>query len=55
VQVFDGDSAICEPQTQSTNNKRIDEKAVGGYVFHHIGIQDPKSGVLKPQIYIAAW
>ena len=53
VQVFDGDSAICEPQTQSTNNKRIDEK--GGWediVFHHIGIQNPKKWSAEtPNLY----
>ncbi|MGJ8674439.1 MAG: beta-galactosidase [Pseudoalteromonas sp.] len=43
VQIFDGDTPICDPQTQKTNNKRVDEK--GGWddvVFHHIDIKNPK-------------
>ncbi|KAA1159820.1 beta-galactosidase [Pseudoalteromonas fuliginea] len=43
VQVFDNEQALCEPQIQSTNNKRVDEK--GGWsdvVFQTIDIQSPK-------------
>ncbi len=53
VQVFDGDLPICEPQTQSTNNKRIDEK--GGWddvVFHHVAIQNPRKWTAEtPNLY----
>jgi beta-galactosidase len=53
VQVFDGDLPICEPHTQSTNNKRIDEK--GGWddvVFHHIAIQNPRKWTAEtPYLY----
>lgn len=43
VQIFDGDIAINEPQIQSTNNKRVDEK--GGWqdvVFHNFTIKNPQ-------------
>ncbi|MFT6412938.1 MAG: beta-galactosidase [Glaciecola sp.] len=53
VQVYDGDLPICEPQTQNTNNKRIDEK--GGWddvVFHHVVIQNPKKWTAEtPNLY----
>jgi beta-galactosidase len=53
VQVFDGDLPICEPHTQSTNNKRIDEK--GGWddvIFHHITIQNPRKWTAEtPHLY----
>jgi beta-galactosidase len=53
VQVFDGDIAISEPQTQSVNNKRVDEK--GGWddvVFHSIAIENPqKWSAETPYLY----
>lgn len=53
VQVFDGDTAICKPQTQSTNNKRVDEK--GGWddvVFHNITIENPRKWTAEtPNLY----
>lgn len=53
VQIFDGDLPICEPQTQKTNNKRVDEK--GGWddaVFHHIDIENPKKWSAEtPHLY----
>ncbi|WP_318838439.1 sugar-binding domain-containing protein, partial [Pseudoalteromonas arctica] len=53
VQVFDGEQALCEPQIQSTNNKRVDEK--GGWsdvVFQTIDIQSPKKWTAEtPYLY----
>ena len=53
VQVFDGDIAICEPQTQGTNNKRVDEK--GGWhdvVFHNLVIENPRKWTAEtPHLY----
>jgi beta-galactosidase len=53
VQVFDGDKPICDMHTQSTNNKRIDEK--GGWsdvVFHNIDIENPKKWSAEtPNLY----
>lgn len=53
VQVFDGDTAISEPRTQSSNNKREDEK--GGWqdvVFHNICIENPKKWTAEtPHLY----
>ncbi|GAA74966.1 beta-galactosidase [Pseudoalteromonas sp. BSi20480] len=53
VQVFDGEQALCEPQIQSTNNKRVDEK--GGWsdvVFQTIDIQSPKKWTAEtPTLY----
>ena len=53
VQVFAGDSAICEPQTQNTNNKRVDEK--GGWhdvVFQSIAIENPRKWTAEtPNLY----
>ena len=53
VQVFDGELALCEPQIQSTNNKRVDEK--GGWsnvVFQTIDIQSPKKWTAEtPALY----
>jgi beta-galactosidase len=53
VQVFDGDLPICEPNTQMTNNKRIDEK--GGWddvVFHRIAFQNPRKWTAEtPHLY----
>jgi beta-galactosidase len=53
VQVFSGDTAICEPQTQSTNNKRVDEK--GGWhdvVFQNIAIENPQKWTAEtPNLY----
>jgi beta-galactosidase len=53
VQVFDGDTAICEPHTHRTNNKRVDEK--GGWddvVFQHITIKNPRKWTAEtPNLY----
>ena len=53
VQVFDGEQALCEPQIQSTSNKRVDEK--GGWsdvVFQTIDIQNPKKWTAEtPYLY----
>lgn len=53
VQVFAGESALCEPQIQSTNNKRIDEK--GGWqdvVFHEIELESPQKWTAEtPNLY----
>jgi beta-galactosidase len=53
VQIFDGDTAICEPHIQSTNNKREDEK--GGWddvVFQHISIENPRKWTAEtPNLY----
>jgi beta-galactosidase len=53
VQVFDGDTALCEPHTQSTNNKRVDEK--GGWddvVFQSISIENPRKWTAEtPDLY----
>jgi beta-galactosidase len=53
VQVFDGDIAISEPQTQNTNNKRVDEK--GGWhdvVFQSIAIENPRKWTAEtPNLY----
>ncbi|MFT4808994.1 MAG: beta-galactosidase, partial [Paraglaciecola sp.] len=53
VQVFDGDTAICEPHTQSTNNKREDEK--GGWddvVFQSLSIETPRKWTAEtPNLY----
>jgi beta-galactosidase len=53
VQVFDGDTAITEPHTQSTNNKRVDEK--GGWhdvIFHSIAIENPRKWTAEtPSLY----
>jgi beta-galactosidase len=53
VQVFDGDTALCEPHTQSTNNKRVDEK--GGWddvVFQSISIENPRKWTAEtPNLY----
>jgi beta-galactosidase len=53
VQVFAADSAICEPQTQNTNNKRVDEK--GGWhdvVFQSIAIENPRKWTAEtPNLY----
>jgi beta-galactosidase len=53
IQVFDGEKPICEANTQSTNNKRIDEK--GGWddiVFHSIAFENPKKWTAEtPKLY----
>ena len=53
VQVFDGDTAISQPHTQSTNNKRVDEK--GGWhdvVFQNIFIENPRKWTAEtPNLY----
>jgi beta-galactosidase len=53
VQVFDGDTAICEPHTQRTDNKRVDEK--GGWddvVFQSIAIENPRKWTAEtPNLY----
>ncbi|MFT6269182.1 MAG: beta-galactosidase [Alphaproteobacteria bacterium] len=53
IQVFDGAQAICEPQIQGANNKRIDEK--GGLhdtIFHTIAIENPKKWSAEtPHLY----
>ena len=53
VQVFDGDTAISEPHTHSTNNKRVDEK--GGWddlIFHNISIENPRKWTAEtPNLY----
>lgn len=53
VQVFDGNTAISEPHTQSTNNKRVDEK--GGWddvVFQSIAIENPRKWSAEtPNLY----
>jgi len=53
IQVFDGDTPICKPHTQSTNNKRVDEK--GGWqdvVFHSIAIENPRKWTAEtPNLY----
>lgn len=53
VQVFDGETAICSPQTHAPDNKRVDEK--GGWqdvVFHEIDIEDPKKWTAEtPNLY----
>ena len=53
IQVFDGDTAISDPQTHSANNKRVDEK--GGWddvVFHSIAIENPRKWTAEtPNLY----
>jgi beta-galactosidase len=53
VQVFDGDTAISGPHTQSTHNKRVDEK--GGWhdvVFQSIAIENPRKWTAEtPNLY----
>lgn len=53
AQVFDGNTPICEPQAQNTNNKRIDEK--GGWedvVFHSLAFENPKKWTAEtPKLY----
>jgi len=53
IQVFDGETAVSEPQTQSTNNKRVDEK--GGWhdvVFHSLEIENPRKWTAEtPHLY----
>jgi beta-galactosidase len=53
IQVFDGDTALCVPHTQSTNNKRVDEK--GGWddvVFQSLSIENPRKWTAEtPNLY----
>jgi beta-galactosidase len=53
AQVFDGETAVCEPHSQTTNNKRVDEK--GGWsdmVFHNNLIQNPRKWSAEtPNLY----
>ncbi|MDT0595714.1 beta-galactosidase [Glaciecola petra] len=53
VQIFDGETAICEPHVEATNTKRIDEQ--GGWrdvVFHEINIQNPRKWTAEtPHLY----
>jgi beta-galactosidase len=53
VQVFDGETAICRPHTQTTQNKRVDEK--GGWddvVFQSISFENPRKWTAEtPNLY----
>ncbi|MBL4630855.1 MAG: beta-galactosidase, partial [Paraglaciecola sp.] len=53
VQVFAGDTAVSDLHTQSTNNKRVDEK--GGWddvVLHNIAIENPQKWTAEtPNLY----
>ncbi|MFW8591227.1 beta-galactosidase [Glaciecola sp. 2405UD65-10] len=53
VQVFDGETPICDAHMQSTNTKRVDEK--GGWddvVFQSLNIQNPQKWTAEtPYLY----